>query len=305
MRRALRRRAARASGLPLRFGLDALRRVSLERASNVGGLSFRLLGPRLRAHRVARANLELAFPEKSSAQIKEILTAVWDNFGRTCAEYAHLDHLCDYDPNHPSSRIVLDAPTLDRIADVRACETPTLFFAAHLANWELPAIAATALGFKSAVLFRRPDIGPVAERIIELRAQTMGQLIPIGPHAPVPRVHTGLRIHNALRQGQHFAMLIDQHSIGGTDVTFFGRRCKADPTLARLTGLYRLPIRGIRAIRLPGHRFRLDLTHPIKCPQDSSGTIDVPATLQVITGVIEEWVREHPDQWLWQHRRWR
>jgi Kdo2-lipid IVA lauroyltransferase/acyltransferase len=254
----------------------------------------RTANPRLRAHRVARANLELAFPGKSSAEIEEILTAVWDNLGRTCAEYAHLDQLWDYDPTHPSSRIVLDAPTLDRIAHVRACEKPTLFFAAHLANWELPAIAGAALGFKTAVLFRRPDIGRAGKRIMEQRAQTMGLLIPAGPHAAILRAHTDLRIHAALRQGQHFGMLIDQHSMAGTDVTFFGRRCKVDPTLARLTRRYQLPIRGIRAIRLPGHRFRLDLTDPIKAPRDSSGTIDVPATMQVITGVIEEWVRSTP-----------
>ena len=245
MRRALRRQAARASGLPLLFGLDVLRRVSLERAAELGGLSFRLLGPRMRAHRVARANLELAFPGKSSAEIEEILTAAWDNLGRTCAEYAHLDQLCDYDPTHPSSRIVLDAPTLDRIAHLRACEKPTLFFAAHLANWELPAIAGAALGFKTAVLFRQPDIGRAGKRIMEQRARTMGLLIPAGPHAAIPRAHTGLRIRAALRQGQHFGMLIDQHSMAGTDVTFFGRRCKVDPTLARLTRHNQLPIRGI------------------------------------------------------------
>ena len=27
--------------------------------------------------------------------------------------------------------------------------------------------------------------------------------------------------------------------------------------------------------------------------------------MQVITDVVEGWVREHPEQWLWLHRRWR
>ncbi|HUZ32465.1 MAG TPA: hypothetical protein VMV19_16725, partial [Xanthobacteraceae bacterium] len=26
---------------------------------------------------------------------------------------------------------------------------------------------------------------------------------------------------------------------------------------------------------------------------------------QAVTAVIEGWVREHPEQWLWLHRRWR
>jgi KDO2-lipid IV(A) lauroyltransferase len=27
--------------------------------------------------------------------------------------------------------------------------------------------------------------------------------------------------------------------------------------------------------------------------------------MQAVTDVIEGWVREFPDQWLWLHRRWR
>ncbi|HWX82606.1 MAG TPA: hypothetical protein VNZ48_03310, partial [Xanthobacteraceae bacterium] len=28
-------------------------------------------------------------------------------------------------------------------------------------------------------------------------------------------------------------------------------------------------------------------------------------TMQAITSVVEGWVREYPEQWLWLHRRWR
>jgi lauroyl/myristoyl acyltransferase len=35
------------------------------------------------------------------------------------------------------------------------------------------------------------------------------------------------------------------------------------------------------------------------------GKIDVAAAMQVITSIIEGWVREHPEQWIWAHRRWR
>ena len=39
--------------------------------------------------------------------------------------------------------------------------------------------------------------------------------------------------------------------------------------------------------------------------RDADGQIDVAGTMQTITTVIENWIREHPEQWLWQHRRWR
>ncbi len=100
-------------------------------------------------------------------------------------------------------------------------------------------------------------------------------------------------------------MLADQHFTMGIDVEFFGRRCKANPTLARLARRFDCPIHGTRAIRLPDHRFRLELTEALSVPRDAEGKIDVAKTMQMVTTIIEGWVREHPEQWLWLHRRWR
>jgi KDO2-lipid IV(A) lauroyltransferase len=58
-------------------------------------------------------------------------------------------------------------------------------------------------------------------------------------------------------------------------------------------------------IRLPGHRFRIELTEAIEPARDADGLIDVQGTTQIMTSVVEKWVREYPDQWLWLHRRWR
>jgi KDO2-lipid IV(A) lauroyltransferase len=40
-------------------------------------------------------------------------------------------------------------------------------------------------------------------------------------------------------------------------------------------------------------------------PRDASGRVDVTAATQMINGIVEDWVREYPGQWLWFHRRWR
>ena len=65
------------------------------------------------------------------------------------------------------------------------------------------------------------------------------------------------------------------------------------------------PLNGVRIVRLPGHRFRVELTEAIAPARDANGRIDVQGTMQIITSVVEQWVREHPEQWLWLHRRWR
>ena len=58
-------------------------------------------------------------------------------------------------------------------------------------------------------------------------------------------------------------------------------------------------------VRLANAKFRLNLVGPLSAPRDATGKIDVAATMQMITGMIEGWIKENPEQWLWLQRRWR
>lgn len=61
----------------------------------------------------------------------------------------------------------------------------------------------------------------------------------------------------------------------------------------------------MRVIRLPGDRFRIELSEELDLPRDANGRIDVAGAAQMVATIIEGWVREHPGQWFWVHRRWR
>jgi len=279
--------------------LKAIRRTDPDRSADRSAAFLRRVGPFLPEHRIGRANLAAAFPEKSPAEIEQILAGVWDNLGRVAAEYAHLDRLWDCDFEHPSAgRIEVPPEAVERFMRLRDDGKPALVFAAHLANWELPALAAPAYGLEAAVLFRAPNLGNVAAAVREIRAPNMGNLISTGITAPSA-------VAAALERGIHVGILVDQFYYHGEDVEFFGRRCKANPMMARLARHFECPIHGTRVIRLPDHRFRLELTDEIAPARDADGRIDVKATTQMITTVVEGWIRQHPEQWLWLHRRWR
>lgn len=258
-----------------------------------------LIGPRLRENRIGRDNLVAAFPEKSPAEIDAILAGVWDNLGRIGAEFAHLDKIWDYDEAHPErSRITLSPRTYELFHQLRLDGKPALIFASHLANWEMPALAAVAHGLDTAILYRRPNIASADRIIQEMRQVKMGMLIPAGRDAP-------LRLAEALQRGQHVAMLVDQYLGSGVEVTFFGRKTRANPTLARLLRQVECPVHGVRIIRQPGHRFVAELSEEVQPVRDAKGEIDIQGTMQAVTSVIEGWIREYPEQWLWLHRRWR
>jgi len=287
----------RILGHMVKWSLRVLHRTDADRAADVCGAIARNVGPLLPAHQIGRTNLRAAFPEKDGAWIERTLRGAWDNLGRVAAEYVHLAQLWDFDTERPDSgRILTDAlPLFNQLLNDGK---PALCFAAHLANWELPALAAAAHGMPSAVVYRMPNNVAVANEIMRIRAPLMGRLIRT-------RAQAALEMAAALEHGEHLGMLVDQHFSRGVDVTFFGRRCKANPTIARLARWFNCPVVGVRVIRLPNHRFRIAAEGPFALPHTEEGKVDVAATTQMITSVVERWVREYPEQWLWFHRRWR
>ncbi len=63
-----------------------------------------------------------------------------------------------------------------------------------------------------------------------------------------------------------------------------------------------LPVYGARVVRLPDQRYRFELVGPLEFPKDAAGKIDVQRAMQTVFSVIEGWIREHPEQWMWIHR---
>jgi KDO2-lipid IV(A) lauroyltransferase len=297
MRRQLVLYGDRILGRVVKWLIRLLGRTDPDRASDICGAIARRLGPFLPAHRIGEANLRAAFPDKDETWIQQTLREAWDNLGRVAGEYVHMARIWDFDVDHPNTgRIQTDSVPL--FEELRTDGKPALCFAAHLGNWELPALAAPAHGLPSAVVYRMPNNKAVAKEIIRIRAPLMGRLIRT-------RAQAAIEMAAALSAGEHLGMLVDQHFSRGVDVTFFGRCCKANPSIGRLARVFDCPVVGVRVIRLPGHRFRIEAGGPYTLPRGADGLVDVAATTQMITSVIEGWVRENPGQYLWFHRRWR
>jgi len=286
---------ALSGGLVRAIGLADRRRMA-----NLAGALMRSIGPLFKEHRLGRANLRAAFPEKSDAAIDKILAGVWDNLGRIAIEFAHLDefHVAGFG-SATADLITYPPEARERAAHLISSGKASIGFGAHLANWELPALGAKLMGFKTAVLYRRPNIRAVSDVVVRLRAPLMGELVPTGLDAPV-------KLARLLQSGVHIGMLVDQHYTKGVEVKFFGRPCRANPLVAALARQTECPIYGVRVVRLAdGNSFWAEVTDPIVPARDAQGRIDIAGTMQVITSVVEGWVREHPEQWLWLHRRWR
>jgi KDO2-lipid IV(A) lauroyltransferase len=273
------------------------RRLGPERAADTGAALARRFGPLLPPHRTALQNIRAAFPDKPEAEVRALALAAWDNLGRTGAEYAHLAGLFDYDPENPGAGRS-EVAGVEHFLSLRDDGRPGIIFSAHLANWELPAICAARFGLDATAVFRAPNDPATARIVHEVRSQTMGGL-------EAARQGAAFAMQGVLERGGHLGMLIDQHFTRGVVVDFFGRPALVNPILGKFARRFECPVHGVRVVRRPGHRFLLELTAPLAMPRDPDGQINVQGAMQAMTSVVETWVREHPDQWLWMHRRWR
>jgi Kdo2-lipid IVA lauroyltransferase/acyltransferase len=263
--------------------------LPVDSASALGGWIGRRVGPFLPSHKIARQNLTRCFPEKSPAEIKKILTGMWDNLGRVMAEYSHLDTLW------ATGRIEFVGT---EYADLlRDDGKPGLLMGGHLGNWEVGPIACAAFGVPLAVVYRIPNNLYVARLLAHARKAVSSHTFPKGPN--------GARLlFKHLHAGGHAGLLVDQKMNDGVPIPFFGRPAMTAPAIAQLGMRLDCPLVPLRSERLGGARFRVTLMPPLTLPRTGDSHADAVVLMTEFNRQLEIWVRERPEQWLWVHRRW-
>jgi KDO2-lipid IV(A) lauroyltransferase len=108
----------------------------------------------------------------------------------------------------------------------------------------------------------------------------------------------------AMRQGHNVAMLVDQKMNDGIAVPFFGRPAMTAPAVAELALRFGCPLIPVRMERLGGTRFRVTVLPPLDHPDSGDRRQDVLTMMTEINALLESWIRERPEQWLWLHNRW-
>jgi KDO2-lipid IV(A) lauroyltransferase len=258
-------------------------------ASWLGGFLVRGIGPLLPSHSTALENLAHAFPEKTMAERLSIAHAMWWNLGRVMAEYAHLKHFGG------EPRVTVHGG--EHVAAVIASAKPAIFFAGHIANWEVPAMAVRANGIELPLVYRAPN-NPFVDRLIRHARQPVTRTL-------VPKGNEGAKALIALlRQGRPVGMLVDQKMNDGLAVPFFGRDAMTAPAMVRIAEKMDLPLHPVQIVRTKGARFEVTIHPRFKLPSTGDKAADTMQAMTRINALLESWIRPHPEQWLWVHRRW-
>lgn len=270
----------------LRGFFTLLRLLPLDIASALGGVLGCAIGPFFSAHKTARKNLKEAFPDLSDREISTLVDKMWEHLGRVGAEYPFLD-----------------GERLTRRVEVAGVEhfpepgKPVLFFSGHIGNWELLSPVAFSHGVDISIVYRHTNNPVVDAMIAGLRQHHCSELISKG-------LRGGIKILSVLKRGGSVALLADQKQNNGISVPFFGREAMTSPAIAEIALKYDIPIVPARMIRTRGANFRCLIYPPLTIQRTGNHKDDVLAAMGQINQMLEDWIRAHPEQWFWVHRRW-
>lgn len=274
----------------------AIRRLPRRRAITWGAALGRLwVGLRLPRTRVGLENLRIAYPEWSEPRRQRVLGLAFANLGRSLAEVPYLGSLSAED-----LRRLVEVEGFHHLKDAWSASGGAIALTAHFGNWELFAVTMGLSGIPLTIVHRERD--PVLESLMR---DWRGR----GETIVLPRGSAARATLKALRQHRVVAMPLDQDAplAEGVFVPFFGRlACTRDAParIAMRTGVPVVPAFIFRIGESDRHvvRFRPPLE---LVSRDSDPAGAVRENVARMTRSLEEAIRQAPEQWTWNHRRWR
>ncbi len=240
-------------------------------------------------------HLSIAFSqEKGLAERKIIARKSFQNLGKNAVELVNF---------HKLKKSLDDYVTIEGLHyldDALAKGRGVIWITAHLGNWELLALYIASCGYPLTVVAREVYDKRLNRILLNFRKESaVSVILRDSPSA-------GREILKVLKNKGILAMLIDQDTkVKGVMVDFFGKKANTPAGPALLAGRRSVPV-------LPGFIHRVsDKKHKIViCPmmdivQTENVQQDLETNTERFNKLLEHQIREHPEEWVWMHRRWR
>ena len=260
--------------------------------AGVGWVGYTALG---RLRRVGIRNLQLAFPEKSEAEREQILRREYRNLGWLLAEFCQMPK---YSPESASRFIRYEG--LENYLKARDKGQGVLVLTGHLGAWELSSFYHSLMGMPMGMVIRRLD-NPLVDLFVNRVRCLHGNRV-------IHKDDFARGLIASMRLGETVGILMDTNMTPpqGVFVPFFGiPACSASgmARVAQKTGAAVVP--GFLLWDEPERQYVLRFGEEIGTVNSGNTEEDSVANTAIFTAVLEQYIREYPDQWLWMHRRWK
>ncbi|MAR79233.1 MAG: lauroyl acyltransferase [Rhodospirillaceae bacterium] len=268
----------------LKFFFIILNLLPINIASSIGGFLGKTIGPKLKANKTAKNNFNIAFPNKSNKEIEENILQMWENFGRTVAEYPFLHFF-----SRSNKRITIEG--LENLTKKNSKNA--IIFSGHFANWEVMATVIANIS-NLALIYRAPNNPLVDKMIRDYRNIISLDQIRKGPQG-------SREIIEFIKKGTNLGMLVDQKQNDGISIPFFGKNAMTSSAIAKLSLKYKLSLIPVSIERISGTNFHIKIHDELEINDQKD---DVITIMNKVNNFLEKSIIKNPSQWLWMHKRW-
>lgn len=252
---------------------------------------------KMRDHKVATKNLELAYPEKSPAERDQMLRAMWRSWGRFGGDCTQLLKL-----SPQRIREIVKIDPIDNYLEIQENikKRGVLILTAHFGSFELLHAAVSAYG-APVTLVHRPMANPLADDWIRKLRLRFGTQV-------LARGHAAREVMRELRSGRMVAIPFDQTARKHTRVfaPFFGIETSTNSGLARLAVASGAPVYPAVLVREgESLHHKVWIGPRIELVKTRDREADILVNTRKFNKVLEDMIRAHPDHWIWMYRRFK
>jgi len=243
---------------------------------------------------ITRENIVKAFPTDTPDYHEQIVYGSYHNLGIVLLEISAMYFMS----NHMIASY-MTFTNISLIEEILSRGKGIVIISGHLANWEYLAFTAGIHARLSFLLVAKDQKNPyVNEAIISLRQRGGNHTVSMD-QAAKPLIH-------ALQSNQPVALLIDQAADPHKDarIPFFGRDAIVFESPAALALRFQTPLVFAVPVRNEHGYYSVTLN---EVPMDdlSNTPDDIIELTKRHTAMLESAICNHPDQWTWQHNRWK
>lgn len=275
--------------------VGAIGLFSLKTSMNIGkniGYAIGSLIPKLK--KTGRRNLEIALSDLSADEKEKILRGTFESLGRHLGFVSHFRKF-EREDIHKLVEVV----GKEHFDKAHATGRGILFFTGHFGSWEVFNLLPPAFGYGMNILVRRID-NPLVENFVDKMRTRFGSVT-------LDKTKSARTMFRVLERGELLGILADLNAQKkeGVFVDFFGIPASTTISIAKLalkTNAVVLP--AFAVWNEEKQKYVVHLEPPIDYEKTEKTEADIKTLTQKITVVVEKYVRQFPEQWLWIHKRW-
>ena len=253
---------------------------------------FYYVAPRHRL--ITLHNLRRAFPDKSQPELIKIAKGVYRHLGIMAAEFFEIPYL-----NKDNLHRYVEFEGLEHMQRALEEKKGVLSIVAHFGNWEMMT-AALPIALHPMEIVYRPLDSAILENLTSWVRTVHGNTM-------LPKEGAARKIFKLLAQNKIIGILVDQNVAirEGIFIDFFDRPANTAVGLAKLALHTGAPVLPAFMIRMEDGRYKFLIQGAIEPIRTGNKDRDVLLNTQRYARIIEDVVRQYPDQYFWVHQRWK